>query len=132
MALKQNVVCWFESYVNDMERAKKFYATVLGVAFEDAPPMEGMGDMQMAFFPGAENLPNASGALIKMEGVKAVGIATTSTIVYFTSEDCTLEESRVAAAGGEVHQSKMAIGPHGFVSICLDTEGNTFGLHSLK
>lgn len=132
MELKQNVVCWFEIYVNDMERAKKFYSAVLGVKIEDAPAMEGMDDMQMAFFPGAENLPNASGALIKMKGVKEVGIATTSTIVYFTCEDCAVEESRVEAAGGEVHQPKMSIGEHGFCSICLDTEGNTFGLHSLK
>lgn len=55
MTLKQNVACWFEIYVNDMDRAKKFYSTVLNLELADAPEMEGMPDMKMAFFPWVEN-----------------------------------------------------------------------------
>ena len=28
--MNQNIICWFEIYVNDMQRAKKFYNAVLG------------------------------------------------------------------------------------------------------
>lgn len=130
MELKHNPVCWFEIYVNDMNRAKKFYSAVLGVEFGDIPMPDGMGEM--AFFPGGEKLTNASGALVQMDGVKSQGAATVSTIVYFQCDDCSVEESRVAAAGGIVHKTKFPIGEFGFCTICLDTEGNTFGFHSMK
>jgi hypothetical protein len=38
----------------------------------------------------------------------------------------------VAAAGGKVHREKMSIGPYGFIVLAVDTEGNMFGLHSMK
>lgn len=129
MELKQNIACWFEIYVNDMERAKKFYAKVLNIELADAPAMEGMPDMQMAFFPWVENAPNANGALVKMNDMPA---GPGGTMIYFQCDDCSVEESRVAAAGGKVFQSKFQIGEHGFCAICSDTEGNTFGLHSMK
>ena len=43
-----------------------------------------------------------------------------------------LEESKVVEAGGQVHQSKMAIGEFGFCNLAMNTEGNLFGLHSMK
>ncbi|HNQ27961.1 MAG TPA: VOC family protein [Aquaticitalea sp.] len=129
MELKQNVVCWFEIYVNDMERAKKFYSNVLNVAIVDGSPMEGMPGLQMAFFPWVENAPNANGALVKMNDMP---VGAGGTMVYFQCEDCSVEESRVETAGGKVVQAKMSIGEHGFCAICTDTEGNMFGLHSMK
>lgn len=129
MEQKSNVVCWFEIYVNDMERAKKFYSTVLDVELTDAPPMKEMPDMQMAFFPWVENAPNANGALVKMKD-SVVGAG--GTLIYFQSEDCAVEQSRVEAVGGKVLQPKFSIGEHGFCAICSDTEGNVFGIHSRK
>lgn len=129
MTSKQNAVCWFEIYVNDMDRAKKFYSTVLNIDLQDAPPMEGMPDMKMAFFEWVENAPNAAGALVKMNDMPA---GPGGTMVYFQCDDCSAEESRVEGAGGKVYQSKFPIGEHGFCSICADSEGNTFGLHSIK
>ena len=129
MKSKQNPVCWFEIYVNDMDRAKKFYSKVLNIEIADAPEMDGMADMQMAFFPWVENAPNANGALVKM-GNMPVGMG--GTMVYFQCDDCAVEENRIETAGGKVHQSKMSLGEHGFCSMCLDTEGNMFGLHSMK
>lgn len=127
-----NPVCWFEIYVSNMERARKFYTTVLGLEIIDAPVPEGHTDYQMAFFPGTPDAPNASGALVKMEGMKQNGVATVSTIAYFGCEDCSVEESRVEAAGGKVFRQKFSIGEYGYCSICMDTEGNTFGLYSMK
>lgn len=126
-----NPVGWFEIYVDDMERATKFYETVLQVTIEDLPmpDVEGMGELQMKAFPMSMEATGAGGALVKMQDFPAGG---GSTIVYFSCEDCANEESRVAAAGGQVHQQKMSIGEYGFVSLVSDTEGNMIGLHSLK
>ena len=129
MEQKHNIVCWFEIYVNDMERAKSFYSKVLDVELSDASEMEGMPDMKMAFFPWVENAPNANGALVKM---KDMPVGAGGTMVYFQCENCSVEESRVERAGGKVIQPKMPIGEHGFCSMCMDTEGNMFGLHSMK
>ncbi len=76
-----------------------------------------------------EERPGASGAICKMEGVAAGG---NSTLVYFSSEDCAIEQARVEKAGGKVVVPKMAIGDYGFISIAQDTEGNTIGFHSMK
>src|SRR5690554_6572516 len=129
MKQKQNPVCWFEIYVNDMERAKKFYSKVLNMEIVDAPEMDGMPDMQMAFFPWVKNAPNANGALVKMNDMP---VGAGGTMIYFQCEDCSVEESRVEVAGGKVIQPKMSIGEHGFCSMCLDTEGNMFGLYSME
>jgi len=122
-----NPVVWFEIYVDDMARAQKFYETVLDVQLSEMP---NPAEMQMLLFPMDMEAKNASGALVKMDGFKAGG--GNSTIVYFGCDDCATEESRVANAGGQVTQAKMSIGEYGFMSLCRDTEGNMFGLHSEK
>ena len=33
--------------------------------------------------------------------------------------------------GGRIFKDKMAIGPHGFIALVHDTEGNLIGLHSM-
>jgi len=64
-----------------------------------------------------------------MEGFKAGG---NSTLIYFSCEDCAVEESKVEAAGGRIQKPKMSIGEYGFISLAIDSEGNMFGLHSMK
>ncbi len=54
------------------------------------------------------------------------------TLVYFSVEDCAKEESRIVAAGGKVVRPKFSIGEFGWVTLCEDTEGNLFGLSSVK
>lgn len=129
---RYNVVGWFEIYVQDLEKAKKFYSEVLQVEFTDMedPSEDADGSMKMATFPYImEEIPGASGALIQMEGVPSGG---SGTIVYFSSTDCAVEESRVTAAGGKIHKSKMSIGDHGFMALCWDPDGNMFGIHSMN
>ena len=55
-----------------------------------------------------------------------------NTVIYFETEDIIAEEKRIEKAGGKVVQPKMNIGEFGFISIFIDTEGNTVGLHSRK
>lgn len=123
-----NPVCWFEIYVNDMPRAKLFYQTVIGSELSLlSDPND--SSMEMWTFPSDMSQYGATGSLVKMEGISAGG---NSTIVYFSSENCAIEEARVAAAGGQVHQTKMSIGPHGHIVLAIDTEGNMFGIHSMN
>ena len=119
-----NPVRWFEIYVQDMERAKAFYEAVLGTRLERLG-----GDLEMWAFPQAMGAGGASGALVKAPGVPSGG---NSTLVYFNCEDCGVEAARVAAAGGKVQREKMSIGQYGFIALAHDTEGNLFGMHSLK
>lgn len=131
--MNQNIICWFEIYVENLERAKKFYAAVLGTQFIDAEkaPGDSPGDMKMSFFSSPEN-QGVSGALIEMPGTKSGAGSGLNTMVYFPCEDCAVETARVEAAGGQVHSAKMNIGEFGFCSICVDTEGNAFGLFSME
>ncbi|HCT29397.1 MAG TPA: lactoylglutathione lyase [Bacteroidales bacterium] len=124
----KNPVNWFEIYVDNIDRAKKFYETVLGNKMTDLPMPDGM-NAKMVSFPWQEGGVNATGALVQTESVKAGG---NSILVYFQTEDCLAEQNRVEKAGGKVVQPKFAIGDYGFCSLCLDSEGNMFGLHSMK
>lgn len=127
---KNNPIVWFEIYVKDISRAKKFYEKVLDVQLSDLPTPSTLDyKLKMLSFPMQENQAGASGALIQMEGVNSGG---NSTIVYFHSEDCSIEEGRVVEAGGKVSKSKQSIGEFGFMVLALDTEGNMFGVHSIK
>jgi uncharacterized protein len=128
----KNPVNWFEIYVHDMKRAKSFYETVLNVQLENLQVSSEMDDdasFQMMTFPFADNEPNASGALVKAADMESGG---NSVVIYFTCDDCSTEESRVVKAGGKLLKVKFSIGEFGFCSICMDTEGNTFGLHSMS
>ena len=123
--MRKNPAVWFEIYVQDMNRAKKFYESVLQGKLEklDSPGMD------MLAFPMEMNASGASGALVKMQGVPSGG---NSTIVYFACEDCSVEEGRVTKSGGGIHKKKFSIGQYGLISLVIDTEGNMFGLHSMK
>lgn len=120
-------IVWFEIYVNDMERAQRFYETVLDVKLQplNNPTNDGL---VMNSFPGDMDSYGANGSLVKMEGVPAGG---NSTIIYFGSNDCTTEEQRIEKAGGKVFRPKMSIGEYGFITLFFDTEGNLVGLHSM-
>lgn len=125
--MNTNAVGWFEIYVEDMERAGRFYETVLDVKLSD---LQVAGDECIMWaFPMDPEKPGAAGSLVKMDGCDVGG---NSTIVYFNSEDCSIEEARVVDAGGEIFKSKMSIGEHGFITLAFDTERNIFGVHSMK
>lgn len=123
--MNRNAVGWFEIYVKDMGRARKFYETVFEVKLEElqAP----FPDIEMYCFPMFEDGPGAAGALVKKEGLSSDGMGV---LIYFSSKDCAVEAARVGDNGGRLVQDKMAIGIYGYIAIAVDTEGNMFGIHS--
>ena len=121
-----NPVGWFEIYVADMDRAQKFYEAVLDVQLGDlSDPSD--TTIVMKSFPSDMEQYGATGALVKMDGAP---IGQNSVLVYFSCDDCSVEESRVVKAGGKVERPKFSIGEYGFISLAIDTEGNMLGLHS--
>ncbi|WP_116474897.1 VOC family protein [Zobellella maritima] len=125
--MNSNPVVWFEVYVADMARARKFYEAVLAVTLEQPDKMEGDWP-EMWMFPGKEEGTGACGALVKMEGCPPGG---GGTLVYFSCDDCAEQAGRAAAHGGHIVRNKFAIGPYGFIALVADTEGNVIGLHSM-
>lgn len=114
---------WFEIPVTNLERAKKFYETILGA---EMPLMDAMG-MRSAFFPVDPQSGEMGGCLIEGQGYIP---SDTGTIVYLNGgKDLSVQLDRVEGAGGKILLPKTAIGPHGFMAYFQDTEGNKIGLH---
>ncbi len=122
-----NVVGWFDIYVQNLDRARKFYESVLEtklVGLDDPS-----GETRMMAFDSNRDKYGASGALVQSKFAKP-GVG--GTMIYFSVEDCSLNELKVKSAGGKILRPKFSIGEFGFVSICEDTEGNAFGINSMK
>jgi predicted enzyme related to lactoylglutathione lyase len=123
----ENPVRWFEIYVQDMDRAKRFYENVFQVKLQKLnTPAPGLDMWQ---FPSSKEAMGCAGALVQMKGVPSGGMGT---IVYFGSDDCAVEEKRIAKAGGKIERPKMAIGQYGFITLAYDPDGNMFGIHSMN
>ena len=125
--MPHNPVRWFEIYVQDMQRARKFYEavfqTTLSKMESTAKEME-----YWTFPPMIMDQPGTSGALAKMDGVPSGGMGT---LVYFACNDCEVEAKRAVEFGGRIKDGKLSIGPFGFIALVYDTEGNLIGLHSM-
>jgi predicted enzyme related to lactoylglutathione lyase len=133
MTIKTNAVNWFEIYVTDFSRAKRFYESILKSTLQDTPsencensPKE---NFKMAMFP-FDMANGIGGAIVLMTGYSP---GQGGTIIYLNVEgdlDGVIE--RIPAAGGSIVKPRMAIGEHGFIAIFKDSEGNIVGLHSMK
>ena len=124
---QSNAIGWFDMYVSDMGRAVAFYENVFAHKLELLG--DPTGETQMMGFPTEMGSYGAGGALVKSNYARP---GPGGTLVYFSVEDCAVVQARVAPAGGKLVRPKFSIGAFGWVSMCEDTEGNMFGLSSLK
>ena len=122
--MKSNPVGWFEIYVSDMNRARKFYESVFQTKLTALP---GGPEIEMYAFPMEMGMPGAGGTLAKMKGFNP---GSNSVLVYFSSEDCAVEAKRVTESGGRIQKNKTSIGEYGYIALAYDSEGNMFGIHS--
>jgi uncharacterized protein len=124
--MTRNAVTWFEIPATDLERAQRFYESVLGTTMR----REQMGDEQLAVFVYQE--PGAGGCLHR--GSHPVAPSRDGTRVYLDagpSLDAAL--ARVERAGGRIATPKVALPPGmGFFAHIEDSEGNVVGLHALQ
>ena len=120
----KNPIGWFEIYVQDMPRARKFYEAVFGTTFTKI----GSDNPEMWSFASDMQTYGAGGALVHMPGFSS---GNNSVLVYFTCDDCAVEAKRAVDSGGRMMKPKFSIGEYGFISLVFDTEGNMIGLHSM-
>ena len=120
-----NAVNWFEIPTTDLDRATKFYETVMD---KKLTFME-MGPSKMAMFPMEQGAPNAAGALVKEEGYVP---SHTGSVVYFSVESIEDTLAKVHDNGGSTITPKMSIGENGFIAHFEDCEGNRVALHSMQ
>jgi predicted enzyme related to lactoylglutathione lyase len=127
MTAKSNIVGWFEIPVTNMDRAIKFYETVMNIKLS----RNRMGPLDMAWFPWVEEGKGASGSLVSHPDHYKP--SKDGTLVYLTTQtgDLNDELSRVEKSGGKVIQPKTLIAEgYGYMAIFIDTEGNRMALHS--
>jgi predicted enzyme related to lactoylglutathione lyase len=122
-----NTLCWTDIPVTDLDRAIKFYSTVLG---KEVSKMSEEG-LEYGLLPHEEQ--NASGCLCL--GGDSGGLenkpSQSGPLIYLSVEGRLNDAIKAASAnGGKVLQEKHAIGPHGFRAVIVDSEGNRLALHS--
>ncbi|MFH1197212.1 MAG: VOC family protein [bacterium] len=120
-----NVINWFEIPVEDIDRASKFYAEVLG---GELSQME-MAGIKMAFLPMQGE--GVGGALCQSDAYKP---STDGTLVYLNGGgDLSVPLARVENAGGKIILPKTLITEEiGYMAMFIDCEGNKVAFHSQK
>lgn len=117
-----NLIVWFDISVKDLDRAMKFYSTVMSVELNSMQ----IGPGKQANFPFAPGV--ASGSLRESKENEP---SATGTMVYLNGgNDLSVPLARVEAAGGTIIKNKTRIGDNGFMAVFKDTEGNHVALHS--
>ncbi|HLF65282.1 MAG TPA: VOC family protein [Saprospiraceae bacterium] len=121
-----NAIGWVEVPVTDMGRAIRFYNTLFGWNLQENQ----LGPLTMAWFPWEQGGPGAAGSLVKNENYTP---GTHGALVYFQSEDVSIQADRVENAGGKLLKGKTQISPDvGYMALAIDSEGNRIAFHSLQ
>jgi uncharacterized protein len=121
---KDDALTWFEIPAADVERATRFYETILGRSLK----AETMGTSALSVFPYEQ--PGVGGCVIAGNGHVP---SSSGTVIYLNAAP-KLDDalSRVEKAGGRVVLPKTALpGDMGFFAHVIDTEGNRVGLQAL-
>ena len=120
-----NSINWFEIPVKNFNRAKAFYATLLGAEIQEMPHPA----YKYSILPG-DMQNGVTGGIVEGEGFEP---SMAGALIYLNGgEDLNVPLSKVEAAGGKILLPKTSIGPNGFMAHFTDTEGNKVGLHSMK
>jgi uncharacterized protein len=117
-----NQLVWVDIPVLDLDRAIDFYSTVLGKEIK------------------RQEYPGFSIGLLPSEGEETGGCLYVSPkdkpgdhgpLIYL-NVDGRLDQAEAAVVpkNGKVLEPKHQIGPHGFRTVILDSEGNRLALHS--
>lgn len=115
-------VVWVDVPCVDLDRAMRFYSSVLAVDLKK----EEVPGFSMCVFPHGDR--GAGGCLAVMKDAKP---SENGPLIYLDCEG-RLDEAvgKVEASGGKIVQPKHQIGPHGYRAIVIDSEGNRVALHS--
>jgi len=121
-------VVHFEIQVDDIERAKAFYATALGWTYQDWS--EQLGAPYWGITTGPGDQAGIDGGLLQRPAlVPGEGQGTNAYVCTMAVDDYDETERLILDAGGRVALPKFAIAGMAWQGYYLDTEGNTFGIH---
>ena len=120
----QNAVTWFEIPTADLDRATKFYETVLDlqlIPYNSPDPCK--------VFPRGEE--GVSGCLVQRASSKPT--ADGSTVYLNADGKLDVSVHRAKELGATITVPRTAIpGGFGYFACLIDSEGNHVGLHSTK
>ena len=125
--MTRNAINWFEIPVADIDRAQRFYETLLARSLT----RQQAGPQTLAIFP--YEVGAGVGGMLKLDDA-TTGAASNATLVYLdASPSLDLVLSRAGELGARVVQPKIELpNGNGFTAHLLDTEGNRIGLHSMQ
>lgn len=114
-------IVWFEVPADDLGRAKTFYGKLFDWKIAPFPGMPDGGEQYLHIDTGG---PDAApdGGMMQRKGSEH------RTTHYIGVPSVTKAAAKVEKLGGKICMPKTAVPHMGYFAVCLDTEGNTFGL----
>lgn len=106
-------IAHFEIPFDNSERARKFYTELFGWTLERYPGME---------YWMIRTQEGAGGGMVKRQNPDH------RMTDYFGVSSVSDYSASVERLGGKVLMPKMAVPNMGYFAVCMDTEGNVFGL----
>jgi len=130
MATRMHAINWFEIPVNDFDRARKFYETILGYQMVE----KAVDGARMAFFDFDPREEGRGGAIVYDPAFYTP--SDNGTLIYLNCEP-NLQKvlDRVVSAGGKILQASTPVAvtqDMGFWALILDSEGNRIALHAME
>ena len=123
----KNAISWFEIPTTNLDRAQRFYETILGIQLIklDLP------NIKMRMFP-LENQDGVGGSLCDSGGFHKPS-ATEGPLLYLNANpDVQQVLDRVESAGGKILVPKTEISSEfGHMAVIIDSEGNRIAFHSV-
>ena len=123
----KNAISWFEIPATNLDRAQRFYETILGIQLNklDLP------NIKMRMFP-TESQDGVGGSLCDSGGFHKPS-ATEGPLLYLNANpDVQQVLDRVESAGGKILVPKTEISSEfGHMAVIIDSEGNRIALHSV-
>ena len=110
-------IAWFEIPASNLERARGFYADLFGWEIN---PFPGTNDYWHIDTGGADDTPD--GALKRRTGPQE------PVINYVSVDSVDTFVNKIEKIGGKITKTKTAVRGMGYFAVCLDTEGNAFGI----
>ncbi len=110
-----SAIVHFEIPFDEAERAKKFYEELFGWKMEEFSP--GMGYWMITTPEGT------GGGMMKRQRPDQ------KIVDYFDVSSVLASSAKVEELGGKILVPKTAIPKMGYFAVCIDTEGNVFGLY---
>jgi hypothetical protein len=107
----------FEIPVDDIERAKKFYSELFGWEIKDT----GMPGMEYFSVMTTGENPVHGGMMKRQQPQQQIS-------QYIDISSVHEYESKIKELGGTVLMPKSPVPGMGFFAMCMDTEGNVFGI----